>query len=210
MLDHLELCRHLLVAKTHGLREDHGVGQFLIKRIYGETLVLLPGAHSVRQGFADMQMMPRRSRDGWWGLGGLLTSAEALFRDVFDRFNPHDVPSGPYCIVAHSQGVPIGLYLAAFLCRRYQNVPIRMVGFGGPKSGYVALVKALRRVDITLYRCGSDIVPGMPLGLWYRHPRPICHIGKRGPWGYHDHHLPRYIEAMEERVRKMGMHPSSS
>ena len=89
-------------------------------------------------------------------------------RDVADIFLSH--VSEKYFLGAHSLGGPHSYYLGAFGVLAGKP-PISITTFGSPRPGGQKLADILKPVPIRAYRNRVDVVPEVPLGLGYLHPR---------------------------------------
>jgi len=106
--------------------------------------------------------------------------------------------SRPIILTGHSMGGAIAQILACIIHSWDADLEwdINYVGFGVPKCMSNTELFDTGKVSYTEYVNGRDIVPLMlPLGLVYKHPRNVVHIGSpKRPWpNFSDHKINNYI-----------------
>ncbi|MDB5358826.1 MAG: putative phage class 3 lipase [Rhodospirillales bacterium] len=191
-LDLARICAATYSEPCHSIRHDRGVVHYQVHQFGGRTVLAIQGTQDKAQAIADANAWPKRSKAGWWAHSGFVTAAEALEQMVLKHLGQ------PLTITGHSLGAAVSVAVSGLLLRWWRPSAIEVVGFGCPRVGMPALVRALADVEIRLYRNGNDVVPLLPwpFPLPYRHVRPLIPIGAPMLNPVEAHGIARYISAM--------------
>ena len=135
----------------------------------------------------DLRILPWWMSELGWVPAGFAKAARRLMPKCLSECMARDIDEKEITLTGHSLGGAVALIVGALMVRD-EIKPKQIVTFGAPKCGKL---KLLKRVPVTCYRHGKDVVPMVP-PLMRRHNKLV----ERGtPVSLiKDHYIHKYVD----------------